>query len=153
MRASRSAIFERLRFARADARPDLPGKLGQWLALGRHGEMGWMEETAARRADPLHQPAQHAEAEQLGEVAPVMRLLPGAEDHDHQHHWRDEVERHQRQRRDRPAECETEERAEHVAQREAPDDDEDEVELVAQQRRARLDAEDQHRAQEQRHRA
>lgn len=28
-------------------------RLGQWVAGGAHGEMGWMAETLARRADPL----------------------------------------------------------------------------------------------------
>lgn len=50
---AKEAGFDDIGIARADARPDLPGKLGNWLALGRHGEMGWMEETALRRADPL----------------------------------------------------------------------------------------------------
>jgi epoxyqueuosine reductase len=52
MARAREAGFDDIGFARADARPDLPEKLGRWLALGRHGSMGWMEETAARRADP-----------------------------------------------------------------------------------------------------
>ena len=50
---AKEAGFDDIGIARADARTDLPGKLGNWLALGRHGQMGWMEETAARRADPL----------------------------------------------------------------------------------------------------
>lgn len=49
---AREAGFDDIGFARADARPDLPEKLGRWLTLGRHGSMGWMEETSARRADP-----------------------------------------------------------------------------------------------------
>src|SRR5690554_5387244 len=52
MARAREAGFDDIGFARADARPDLPEKLGRWLALGRHGSMGWMEETVARRADP-----------------------------------------------------------------------------------------------------
>ncbi|MBX3445882.1 MAG: tRNA epoxyqueuosine(34) reductase QueG [Parvibaculaceae bacterium] len=50
---AKEAGFDDIGIARADARTDLPEKLRNWLALGRHGEMGWMEETAARRADPL----------------------------------------------------------------------------------------------------
>ncbi len=50
---AKEAGFDDIGIARADARPDLPEKLGQWLQLGRHGQMGWMEETAPRRADPL----------------------------------------------------------------------------------------------------
>ncbi len=50
---AKEAGFDDIGIARADARADLPERLRNWLALGRHGEMGWMEETAARRADPL----------------------------------------------------------------------------------------------------
>ncbi len=50
---AKEAGFDDIGIARADARPDLPAKLERWLELGRHGQMGWMEETAARRADPL----------------------------------------------------------------------------------------------------
>ncbi|MFN4353623.1 tRNA epoxyqueuosine(34) reductase QueG [Parvibaculum sp.] len=50
---AKEAGFDDIGIARADARPDLPEKLNHWLALGRHGQMGWMEETAPRRADPL----------------------------------------------------------------------------------------------------
>ncbi|PKQ01887.1 MAG: tRNA epoxyqueuosine(34) reductase QueG [Alphaproteobacteria bacterium HGW-Alphaproteobacteria-12] len=46
------AGFDDAGIARADARADLPERLGEWLTLGRHGNMGWMEETAARRAAP-----------------------------------------------------------------------------------------------------
>ena len=50
---AKEAGFDDMGIARADARPDLREKLGHWLELGRHGQMGWMEETAARRSDPL----------------------------------------------------------------------------------------------------
>ena len=50
---AKEAGFDDVGIARADARGDLPERLHRWLDLGRHGEMGWMEETAARRADPL----------------------------------------------------------------------------------------------------
>ena len=46
------AGFDDIGIARADARADLPARLQHWLGLGRHGQMGWMAETAARRADP-----------------------------------------------------------------------------------------------------
>jgi epoxyqueuosine reductase len=49
---AREAGFDDIGITRANARPDLPEKLGRWLTLGRHGSMGWMEETSARRADP-----------------------------------------------------------------------------------------------------
>lgn len=50
---AKEAGFDDIGIARADARGDLPARLDNWLALGRHGQMGWMEETAARRAAPL----------------------------------------------------------------------------------------------------
>jgi epoxyqueuosine reductase len=50
---AKEAGFDDIGIARADARGDLPERLQNWLALGRHGQMGWMEETSARRADPL----------------------------------------------------------------------------------------------------
>ena len=49
---AREAGFDAVGFTRADARPDLPEKLSRWLELRRQGDMGWMEETAERRADP-----------------------------------------------------------------------------------------------------
>ncbi|MEQ7874801.1 tRNA epoxyqueuosine(34) reductase QueG [Sphingomonas sp. ASV193] len=39
-------------FARADAAPEAGEALRQWLALGQHGEMGWMEARADQRAAP-----------------------------------------------------------------------------------------------------
>mgnify|MGYP003876510387 CR=1 FL=1 len=45
--------FESFGITAADARPDLPARLSRWLELRRQGDMGWMEETAARRSDPL----------------------------------------------------------------------------------------------------
>ncbi|MDB5650860.1 MAG: queG [Hyphomicrobiales bacterium] len=44
--------FDACRIVRPDAIPDAPARLDAWLATGAHGDMGWMEETAARRADP-----------------------------------------------------------------------------------------------------
>jgi epoxyqueuosine reductase len=49
---AREAGFDDIGIARADARADLPERLQHWLDLGRHGDMGWMAETAERRADP-----------------------------------------------------------------------------------------------------
>ncbi|PKP79209.1 MAG: tRNA epoxyqueuosine(34) reductase QueG [Alphaproteobacteria bacterium HGW-Alphaproteobacteria-3] len=49
---ARDAGFDDIGIARADARPDLPERLRHWLDLGCHGGMGWMAETAERRADP-----------------------------------------------------------------------------------------------------
>jgi epoxyqueuosine reductase len=39
-------------FARADAVPEAGERLAEWLAEGRHGSMGWMEERAGQRASP-----------------------------------------------------------------------------------------------------
>ena len=39
-------------FARADAAPEAGRALREWLAEGRHGEMGWMEARADERASP-----------------------------------------------------------------------------------------------------
>ena len=39
-------------FARADAVPEAGDRLREWLAEGRHGAMGWMEERAGQRAHP-----------------------------------------------------------------------------------------------------
>jgi epoxyqueuosine reductase len=39
-------------FARADAAPEAGDDLREWLALGRHGEMGWMEARAEQRSSP-----------------------------------------------------------------------------------------------------
>lgn len=39
-------------FAKADAVPEAGEALRQWLAEGRHGSMGWMEERASQRARP-----------------------------------------------------------------------------------------------------
>lgn len=39
-------------FARADAVPGAGDELKRWIAAGRHGTMGWMEERAEQRAHP-----------------------------------------------------------------------------------------------------
>jgi epoxyqueuosine reductase len=39
--------------ARADAAPQTSARLEEWLASGAHGDMIWMEETAARRGSPV----------------------------------------------------------------------------------------------------
>ncbi|HCX66288.1 MAG TPA: tRNA epoxyqueuosine(34) reductase QueG, partial [Rhodobiaceae bacterium] len=39
---AKEAGFDDIGIARSDARADLPAKLDRWLALGRHGQMGWM---------------------------------------------------------------------------------------------------------------
>ena len=44
--------FAVMRVAGADAIPQAPGRLEAWLASGYQGEMGWMEERQAQRADP-----------------------------------------------------------------------------------------------------
>ncbi|HWG04467.1 MAG TPA: tRNA epoxyqueuosine(34) reductase QueG [Beijerinckiaceae bacterium] len=44
--------FDLCRVTRPDSIPAAPQRLAQWLVEGSAGDMGWMEETAARRADP-----------------------------------------------------------------------------------------------------
>jgi epoxyqueuosine reductase QueG len=44
--------FDDVRIARADSIPQVPERLHAFLEAGRHGTMGWMKETAERRADP-----------------------------------------------------------------------------------------------------
>jgi epoxyqueuosine reductase len=44
--------FSVARVAAADAIPDAAGRLAEWLAAGHHGDMGWMEDRTAERADP-----------------------------------------------------------------------------------------------------
>ena len=44
--------FDALRIVKPDAIPDAPERLSEWLGLGAHGSMQWMEETQSRRADP-----------------------------------------------------------------------------------------------------
>lgn len=44
--------FAVTRIAPADAIPDAPSRLQAWLDAGHHGEMVWMEERLAERADP-----------------------------------------------------------------------------------------------------
>ena len=44
--------FAIMRVARADAIPQAPERLEAWLASGYQGEMGWMAERQAQRADP-----------------------------------------------------------------------------------------------------
>lgn len=49
---AQSLGFDAFGIAAADARPDLPAKLGEALARGWHGDMAWMVETAGRRGAP-----------------------------------------------------------------------------------------------------
>jgi epoxyqueuosine reductase len=49
---ARSLGFDAFGVAAADARPDLPEKLGAALAAGWHGDMDWMATTAERRGAP-----------------------------------------------------------------------------------------------------
>ncbi|QIG48635.1 tRNA epoxyqueuosine(34) reductase QueG [Nordella sp. HKS 07] len=44
--------FAELRIADPAAAPQAGGRLGEFLDLGREGDMGWLKETADRRADP-----------------------------------------------------------------------------------------------------
>jgi epoxyqueuosine reductase len=50
-RATREA-FDAVGFARADAGGEAGERLRAFIAAGRHGDMGWMAETAERRAHP-----------------------------------------------------------------------------------------------------
>ena len=53
LRARAAALgFETCRIVRPDAIPEAPQRLAEWLASGAHGDMGWMAETADRRASP-----------------------------------------------------------------------------------------------------
>lgn len=49
---ARDAGFCAVGVARADAAPRTAERLAAWLASGAHGDMIWMEETAARRGSP-----------------------------------------------------------------------------------------------------
>ncbi|HYN46072.1 MAG TPA: tRNA epoxyqueuosine(34) reductase QueG [Allosphingosinicella sp.] len=49
---ARDAGFCAIGVARADAAPRTAERLAAWLASGAHGDMIWMEETAARRGSP-----------------------------------------------------------------------------------------------------
>ncbi len=44
--------FAVARIAAADAIPEAPQRLQDWLAAGHHGDMGWMEERTGQRAEP-----------------------------------------------------------------------------------------------------
>ena len=52
MRAARDHGFDTVGVTRPDAIPQAPERLQQFLAEGAHGDMDWMEATAARRGDP-----------------------------------------------------------------------------------------------------
>ena len=52
MRAARDHGFDTVGVTRPDAIPQAPERLQQFLAEGAHGDMDWMEATAARRSDP-----------------------------------------------------------------------------------------------------
>lgn len=49
---ARQEGFAVARIAPADAIPEAPARLQAWLEAGHHGEMGWMAERLAERADP-----------------------------------------------------------------------------------------------------
>jgi len=44
--------FDAVGFARAESSADARGHLAEFVGQGLHGDMGWMKETADRRADP-----------------------------------------------------------------------------------------------------
>src|SRR5689334_8387915 len=49
---AREEGFDAVGFARAEAPRDSGEALASYLERGHHGDMAWMETTAARRADP-----------------------------------------------------------------------------------------------------
>jgi epoxyqueuosine reductase len=49
---ARAEGFDRVGIAPANAIPQAPARLAQWLSAGHHGDMDWMEARAAERADP-----------------------------------------------------------------------------------------------------
>ena len=49
---ARALGFAAIGIARADAAPRTTARLREWLDAGAHGDMIWMEETAARRGSP-----------------------------------------------------------------------------------------------------
>lgn len=49
---AREAGFDVARIARADSAWEAGGRLTDFVAAGRHGDMGWMEETLERRSHP-----------------------------------------------------------------------------------------------------
>jgi epoxyqueuosine reductase len=51
-REARALGFSAIGIAAADAAPQSGERLRQWLASGAHGDMIWMEESAARRGSP-----------------------------------------------------------------------------------------------------
>ncbi|WP_300973134.1 tRNA epoxyqueuosine(34) reductase QueG [Sphingomonas sp. LHG3406-1] len=61
-------------FARADAVPQAGEALRAWLAEGRHGTMGWMEERAGQRAHP-----QSLWPEARSVIALAMSYAPGTD--------------------------------------------------------------------------
>jgi hypothetical protein len=50
--AARKAGFDEVRITTPDAAPDAAPRLDAFLKAGRHGTMGWMADTAARRRRP-----------------------------------------------------------------------------------------------------
>jgi epoxyqueuosine reductase len=49
---AREAGFARLGICRPDAIPEAAGRLARYVAEGRHGQMGWLEERMGWRGDP-----------------------------------------------------------------------------------------------------
>lgn len=51
---AKDAGFDIVRIVRPDSIPQASNRLINWLDDGRHGDMGWMEETAERRGSPAN---------------------------------------------------------------------------------------------------
>src|SRR5215467_9943193 len=47
-----SSGFDAVGFAKAKLAPEARAGLGEFIARGYHGDMGWLAGTAARRSDP-----------------------------------------------------------------------------------------------------
>src|ERR1700730_17742872 len=53
LRAKAQALgFDLCRIAAPRLAPEISGRLARWIEEGQHGDMDWMAQTLARRADP-----------------------------------------------------------------------------------------------------
>jgi len=65
-KAALSTGFDVVRVTRADGSDETAARLAKFLATGRHGDMGWMAETQARRSHPTAMWAEARTAIMLG---------------------------------------------------------------------------------------
>ena len=73
---AREIGFDAVRFARAETSADAQQQFAAYLADGRHGEMAWMSDTAARRADPKVLSSMWTEGQQTGKLVHIEPLTP-----------------------------------------------------------------------------